>query len=320
MKAQILTATAIVTSFTVFAPAKAADQQLLNLLMPDAKVVAGVNVDQAKSSPLGQYVLLQMQSQDQHMREMAQQTGFDPTRDVHELLVASSGAPGKETGLALARGNFNITGVTDAASQHGGFVENYGGATIVEDPHKTIGIAFVNSTLVVAGDLANVKAAIDRQTSPSILPASLLTQINDWSNSQDAWIISAVPPSSLAPRANAPKVPGLGPGQDAFQNIQQAAAGVRFGSIITLKVQGQTDGSQSAQQMSDALKLLASLGQMQSNGDPTVAALMQALTIGSQGNLVNVGISMPSDQFIKLVQPKRTNAPQQRRPVRKQQP
>src|ERR1044071_339841 len=127
MKAPILTATAIVvTSLSTLAPARAADQQLLNLLMPDAKVVAGVNVDQAKGSPFGQYVLQQMQSQDQHMREMAQQTGFDPTRDVHELLVASAGGPGKESGLALARGIFNIAGVTGAATQHGGFIETYG--------------------------------------------------------------------------------------------------------------------------------------------------------------------------------------------------
>ena len=129
-------------------------------------------------------------------------------------------------------------------------------------------------------------------------------------------MISAVPQGSLARRPNAPKVPGLGPGQDAFQNIQQAAAGVRFGSIITAKIQGQTDGSQSAQQMSDALKLLASMAQMQSNGDPTAAALMQGLNISSQSNLVNVSISLPSDQFIKLVQPKKV-APIERRQVRK---
>jgi hypothetical protein len=316
MKARILTATAIVTSLSGLAPARAADQELINLLMPDAKVVAGVNVIQAKASPFGQYVLQQMQSQDRHMRDLALQTGFDPTRDVHELLVASSGVPGKETGLALARGNFNIAGVAGAATEHGGFIENYGGATIIEDPKRTIGIAFLNTTMVAAGDLANVKAAIDRMTTPAVLPAGLLTQINEWSNSQDAWIVSTVPPSTLARRPNTPKVPGVGPGQDAFQNVQQAAAGVRFGSTVNLKIQGQTDGSQSAQQMGDALKLLASLAQMQSNGDPTVAALVQGLNIGSQSNLVNISLTLPSDQLIKLVQPRRAQ-PEQRRQLRK---
>src|SRR5258705_10392122 len=109
MKARILTATAVVTALSSLSPARAADQQLLNLLMPDAKVVAGINVDQAKTSPFGQYVLLQMQTQDQHMRELHLQTGFDPTRDVHELLVASSAGPAKETGPARGRGHVTIT-------------------------------------------------------------------------------------------------------------------------------------------------------------------------------------------------------------------
>ena len=66
--------------------------------------------------------------------------------------------------------------------------------------------------------------------------------------------------------------------------------------------------------MSDALKLLASLAQMQSNGDPTVTALLQGLSISSQSSLVNVSISLQSDQLIKLVQPKKTI---ERRTVRK---
>src|SRR5690242_18590000 len=121
MTARILSATALVTALVGIMPATAADQELVKLLMPDAKVVAGVNVDQAKASPFGQYVLSQMMPQDAHMRELNQQTGFDPTRDVRELLVASVGAatPGHESGLALARGNFNIAGIVSAAMQHG---------------------------------------------------------------------------------------------------------------------------------------------------------------------------------------------------------
>src|SRR5262245_53875973 len=120
MNARIISAAAVVTSMVAILPARAADPQLVRLLMPDAKVIAGVNVDQAKASPFGQYVLSQMLPNDPQMNRLVLETGFDPTRDVRELLVASSGAPGKESGLALARGNFNIAGVTTAVTQHGG--------------------------------------------------------------------------------------------------------------------------------------------------------------------------------------------------------
>jgi hypothetical protein len=318
MTARILTATAFAATFVGIMPARAADQELIKLLMPNAKVVAGVNVDQAKASPFGQYVLQQMTPQDPNMKELQVQTGFDPTRDVRELLVASVGAtePGKESGLALARGNFNVAGITAAVTSHGGLVEDYAGAKIVSDPNKQVGIAFVNPTLVIAGDLTNVKAALDRQNSPSTLPSALLAQINEWSNSQDAWIVTAVPPTSLVPRKDAPKVPGVGPGNDAFQNIQQAAGGVRFGSIVTVRVQGVTDSSQSAQQMGDAIRLLASLAQMQGGNDPVVKALTQSLNINPAGNQLNVAISMPSDQLAELVAPKKRLAPQ-RKEIRK---
>jgi hypothetical protein len=318
MTARILTATAFAATFVGILPARAADQELVKLLMPDAKVVAGVNVDQAKASPFGQYVLSQMLPQDPHMKELQLQTGFDPTRDVHELLVASTGVtePGKESGLALARGNFNVAGIVGAATSHGGAIEDYHGIKIVGNPEAKVGIAFVNATLVIAGDIANVKAAIDRQSSPSTLPAALLAQINEWSNSQDAWIVTSVPPTSLVQRAGAPKLPGVGPGQDAFQNIQQGAGGVRFGSIVAVRVQGITDTSQNAQQMGDALKLLASLAQMQGGNDPVVRTLMQSLNIASAGNQLNVGVSMPSDQLLVLVAPKKRMAPQ-RKEIRK---
>src|SRR5947208_16310506 len=127
MKAQLLTA----TLFTAFSGVlSAADPMLLNLLMPGAKIVAGINVDQAKGTQFGQYILNQMQTADAHMQELVALTGFDPRRDVRELLVATNGAPDGKTGLALARGNFDAARITNLATQHGAVTEVYGNTTI----------------------------------------------------------------------------------------------------------------------------------------------------------------------------------------------
>src|SRR5215831_2143011 len=104
MKAQLLSAT-LFTAFT--GVLSAADPQLLNLVMPDAKVIAGVNVEQAKGTQFGQFVLNQIQTQDSDLQKLATLTGFDPRRDVRELLVASNGVP--KTGLALAKGQFDVS-------------------------------------------------------------------------------------------------------------------------------------------------------------------------------------------------------------------
>src|SRR5215467_11736565 len=116
MKAQLFTA----TLFTAFSGVlSAADPQLLNLVMPDAKVLAGVNVEQAKGTQFGQYVLNQLQTHDTEMQKLIAATGFDPRRDVREVLVASDGAPQSKRGLALARGNFDIAKITATATAHG---------------------------------------------------------------------------------------------------------------------------------------------------------------------------------------------------------
>src|ERR1700738_5573920 len=98
MKAQLLTSATFLTVLTGSLPA--ADPTLINLVGPDAKVLAGVNVQQAKGTLFGQYVLNQIQSNDKDMLQLMALTGFDPTRDVRETLVASTGGP--QTGLAWA--------------------------------------------------------------------------------------------------------------------------------------------------------------------------------------------------------------------------
>jgi hypothetical protein len=309
MNVRILISATLVTVCTGVLPAKAADPQLLNLVMPDVGVLAGVNVDQAKTTPFGQYVLSLMQSPDKHMQEMTALTGFDPTRDVHELLVATNAAPaaGKHSGLFLARGTFDPARITAAATQHEAVTESYKSVTILEDPKQTNGVAFLNATVVVAGDIANVKAAIDRLNAPSVLPAAVMVQVNQWSNSQDAWVVSAVAPSSLVPPAAAPQLPGIGQGANganAFNSIQQAAGGVKFGALVEVKAQAQADTAQNATSMADALKLLANLGLMQSNNDPALKAVLTSFTASAAGNVLNVSVSLPQDQLQQVLKPR----------------
>jgi hypothetical protein len=299
----MLTTASLVAGFVVIFPAAAVDTGLLNLVMPDAKVLAGVNVDQAKNSQFGQYVLSQVQTQNSDLKKLEAQTGFDPTRDVRELLVASNSTGGTDhTGLFLARGTFNPGLIAAAATSHDAVTESYNGVTIIEDPKKMHGVAFPDASLAIVGDIANVKAAIDRTKSPSSLPASIVSQVNQWSGSQDAWGISTVPVSSLHPPSTVPGTPGMN-GQ-VLQNIQSAAGGVKFGALVVVTGQAQAATAQEAQQLADTVKLLANLAQMQAGSDPIAASLAQSLTVSTSGTTVNASVSLPEDQLQQAVKPK----------------
>jgi hypothetical protein len=302
MNARILTTASLATAFAVVLPASAVDTQLLNLVMPDAVVVSGANVAQAKTTPFGQYVLSQIQSQDAGLQKLIAATGFDPTQDVSETLAASNGTP--QTGLVLARGIFDPAKFAAAAATNSHAVlETFNGVTIIEDPKQTFGFAFPSSTIAVAGDLADVKAAIGRVSAPSSLPAALVVQINQWSGAEDAWAITTVPPSSLqhgVAKSPAASIPGLN-GQGVFQAIQSAAGGVKFGTNDVITAQAQADNAQDAQSMADALKLLASLAQLQASKDPAAAALAQSLQISASGTAVNVSVSIPESTLEQLL-------------------
>ena len=300
MKAQLLTAT-LLTAFS--GALSAADPQLLNLVMPDAKVLAGVNVEQAKGTQFGQYVLNQLQTQDAQMQQLVTLTGFDPRRDVRELLVASDGTPGSKTGLALAKGTFDVAKITTAAALAGVATEVYSGFTILKDPKKQeAGIAFLDATTVAAGDIANVKGAIDRLKTPQPLPAAVAVKVNQWSNSQDAWGITTVPPASLAPTTGKPGTLS-GPIVNAGQNVQAAVGGVKFGAQVVFSGEAQCDTAQNATTLGDVVKLLINLAQMQAGQDPTAAALIKSVSVTTSGNVVAISASLPEDVFQQMLQP-----------------
>jgi hypothetical protein len=295
MKAQTVVTATLLTAFS--GVLSAADPQLLNLVMPDATVIAGVNVQQAEGTQFGQFVLNQMQTQNAQMQQLVALTGFDPRKDVSELLVATNGGPHSKVGLALARGTFDVGKITAAATLAGAATETYAGVTIIENPKQTdCGMAFLDSTLVIAGDIASVKAAIDRQKIAQPLPAALLVQINQWSTSEDAWFVTTVPPSSLIPAGGQPN-----PVLNASQNVKAAAAGVKFGAGVVFTAQATCDTAQNATTLGDVVKLLINMAQMQSNLDPTAAALIKSIAISTNGNVLNISASLPEDLFQKLL-------------------
>lgn len=299
MKALVTSAAALAALFS--GVLSAADPQLLNLVMPDVKVMAEVNVAQAKTSPFGQYLLLQVETQ--QLQQIAALTGFDPTRDVNELLVAGSGAA-QHSGLALASGTFNVATITSFVAQQKVATEAYHGVTIFEDPQKHGGLAFLSNSIAAAGDLDNLKAAIDRLSSPSILPASLLVEIGKLSASNDAWLLTTVPPSSLKPSSSAPAVPGIGNGaENVLGTVQSASAGIKFGTNVVIAAQAQTDTAQNATAIAGLIQFLVNMAQLKATDEPQVQALAKALAVSANGATVNISLALPSTQFQELLKP-----------------
>ena len=289
--------------------AAAADQQLLGLMMPDAKVLAGVNIVQVRNSPYGQYVLSQFPLNDPHFQEFLGATGFDPTRDITEIVAASTDPQAGHSGLVAVRGTFDIVRIVAFVKQMNGTVDqSLGGVTILPSPDGKGGIALLDSTLAVAGDLNSVVAAVARRNSPATLDAGLSARAATLSTANDAWGVSILPPPALP---NTPAPGGLNLNLTALQSIQQASAGVKFGTSINLSAQAIADTAQNANSLADVVRLLVGLAQLNTSSNPQaaqVANLLKTISIQTKGTSVEISLAIPEDLFEQLG-PQHMNGP-----------
>ena len=84
--------------------------------------------------------------------------------------------------------------ILEAALSQGQTAETYKGVEILGDPAKG-SLAFLDGTLAIAGDDADVRAAIDRRSATVGIGADLAAQVNQLSTTEDAWFVTLVPPA-----------------------------------------------------------------------------------------------------------------------------
>jgi hypothetical protein len=277
--------------------AAAADKQLLGLMMPDAKVLAGVNVLQVRNSPYGQYALSQFPVGDPHFQEFLQATGFDPTRDLTEIVAATADVQGGHKGLVAVRGNFDIAHIVSFVQKMGGTVDQSVGVTVLPSPDGQMGIALLDNTLAVVGDLNSVVGAVARRSTPTTLDPGLSARAELLSASNDAWVVSILAVPAL------PAGPGpAGLNLTALQSIQQASAGVKFGTSINVNAAAVADTAQNANALADVVRLLVGLAQMNQSDakGAQFVALLKTMSIQTKGTSLEIGLAIPEELFEQL--------------------
>ena len=290
----------------------AVDPALLGLVMPDAQVVTGVQVDQAQTSPFGQYILSQIPA-NSGLEQIMTLTGFDPRRDLHELVAASAA---RQSGLVIGRGVFQPARISAAAILGGAIASNYRGIQILSGKNNQEGsIAFLDNTMVLAGNTDAVKAAIDRNIAGTRFSGPLAQQATMVSTNNDAWFVSAAAPGSLL-QGRVPDA-GLGGLSNAFQSILQTWGGVKFTSTgVNATLAALARSPQDAQALVDVGKFLASMVQVNRDKNPAAgkaATLADAATFSASGSVANVSLSLPEQQIEQLLMPDAT--PKARRVV-----
>jgi hypothetical protein len=286
-------------------PGLAVDPTMMNLVLPDAQVITGVDVDRAKNSPFGHYLIAQMKLHEAEAQRFMDSAGFDPRRDLREVLMASSNVqPKGNHGVVMVRGTFDETRIAGLAAVKGGAMTAYEGVKIITPPggEEAKSAAFLAGNLVLLGDLTGLKSTIDRFRSASKLDAKIAARVQSAGNSFDAWVLTTGSPAVLAGSVDNPNMQGMMNG-DLMKGIENLVAGVRFGASVEIGAEATARTERDAQALLDVLNFFVSMAQSNGPKGQGPAQLLESLQLKAEGRIVKLSLTATEQDVERMFGP-----------------
>jgi hypothetical protein len=296
----VATSRRFITIFLAFgAIACAADPTLLNLVMPDAKVAFGLNVEKIVASPIGRELSSQIRQAPPELQQIFQDTGFDPTRDLKEVLIASTGQGQNAPTLILARGTFDVAKLSAFAFTSGRPPVMCEGVPILTHPAKSSGaLALLDSNTVIGGDLEQVRAAIRRRESSTPLNEVFAAKAAKLSEQYDVWGFSTVSLANMVPPA-APNA-SLQQAADLLKSIQQVSGGMRFSPDMEMAAELVTRTQKDAESMRDTLGFVSAF--LAANQKNPSGLKADALKVSVNARTVHIALHVTEAELRKAYQ------------------
>jgi hypothetical protein len=266
------------------------DNVLERMVPPGSTSLVGGHMDQIKQTEIYRK-LLSSQNLGQ-LDQFASDTGFDPRRDVRELLFATT----PKGSVMVARGTFHLN------------------PALLKNMHKTRhgqydiwsqgenGFCILDSTLAAAGDLPTLEAAIDEWKSGAHTAAQpLLARVTSVSPQSQLWGVSVGSGNFLADHP-----PAANSGLDlstVFRNLQNYWFQADVSAGLRADVHGTTATEKDAVNLRDVVRGLVGLGRLNvPENQPQLLRVWDGITIDQQGRSVTLHADIPQDLVDKLVQ------------------
>lgn len=288
----------------------AVDPALAALIPADATIVSGGNVTQAKNSAFGRFVLSQMNVDSSSAQSFIAETGFDPRRDLNDVMVATVGNADKTEAIVLGRGVFNPARIFTAARAKGGAVTTYRGVEMVSNGDGAI--AFIDASLALAGNTKVVQAVLDQRASNNArkLPDAVLKKMQELSAANDVWFYSAASPADFFGAKLADPNVGNAMKDGLMQAVLQAAGGIKF-TDREARINGEamTRSDKDATALADVFRFLAQIvqsnGQQRSGNANDLAALLGKMQLTTEGSVMKVSMAIPEELLERVFTSKR---------------
>jgi ribosomal protein L12E/L44/L45/RPP1/RPP2 len=298
------------------------------LMQPDAGFVLGLEWRKIVDSPVGAALKEQINKTPLPPMPAAAAVLDALLHDLDSVVIAASatelgkGGAAQPPALVVLKGRFKA----ELRSQLKGVAtksETYRSVELLIAPEdapaagapataKKNGIAFLDANTMVAGDMGEVRAAIDRAKGGRLTAArgGILDGIADLASKNDLWIVFELPANALkeAPAAAA----------EMFSGVKSAELGISFQQGFGLVMNVRTKDDASATAVAQALQGLIALGAMSQSQSPQAGEILKKIRITPENSRVKLALSLDRSELEKMIKeaqsgaasaPKKTAAP-----------
>jgi hypothetical protein len=266
------------------------DNVLVRMVPPGTTSLVGARMDLIK--PTEFYKRMVAAQKLPQVDQFAQDTGFDPRRDVRELLFATT----PQGTVLLGRGSFHVSQSTlkDASKTRHGQYDIWSSGTS--------GFCILDPTLAVAGEVPAVEAALDEWKSGAHTAAQpLLARVKSVNEQTQLWGVSTGAASFLADN-----LPATSFGLDfskIFRGLDDTWFQADLTSGLRIEAHGTTTREQDAVSLRDAVKGLVGFGRLNvPENQPQLLRLWDGIVVEQIGRSITIRADIPQDLMDRLVQ------------------
>jgi hypothetical protein len=301
----------------VLDPARAAVGPLPpeGLVLPaDTRFVMGLDVHRFVQSPF--YAKFASQGgRPQAFTELEQKTGFNPERDVDQVLIAGRPDKGRQGGLVIVRGRFDRYKLSQAIESGGKQVttkKHEGNPLYVfnEGQASASAVAFLghDDDLLVMGSQASVEAAVSSHFqggTPLKQNTALVSLLERVKPGSTFWMVGDQ--SLLSQMPSTVPAPGGGSGGAQLQLPALKALMVtgELEPVVSVDVTGDAADAAGASQLADIVRGFVALASLQAAQKPELKGLQNAVSVTTEQASVRLSARLPYE-LLEALQPKKS--------------
>jgi hypothetical protein len=278
----------ILLACMVFCQAVSAAQapEIWQYTLPDAKIVAGLDWQRARTSAAGRMLAKQFGMEAGKWKAMG--PGAELLDCFDRVLLSSRGDPGA-TPLLVLQGRVDRATLKKSMPPGTG-VERFKGVDLYLPPNagpNEMLVASVDESTVLMGQRATIAEVLDDRQ--GLHDAALLDRAKQMALQCDFWILADAPPASAAGDL-LPKAKGM-------EDVQAMDLGLSLQKGLGLQANLKMTDVQKAQGMAMLTQMMASMASNATDTPPEIARIIRGLQVSTVGPVVRMSLDIPLAQL-----------------------